>query len=236
LSGAFRAAVGEGLVDFNPVRDAMVVSGNDADTHAYTLAEVKQLMKVVALEDPKSGDDWKHTIRAAFMVAMFTGLRLEEVKGLKWSDYDKEKGLLNICRTVVNHKIVEDTKTDASKAPVPVVKTVARELEAHLKRNSGGGFIFHKASGVDKPIIFETIVLNHVHPTCETAGIQFHGFHAMRRGLNTIMKDMGIDHSLRADIMRHTPRDVTDKHYGRASVKQMRAVLEKVEARYKGGR
>ncbi len=232
LSGAFRSAVGDGLADFNPVRDAMVVSGNDSDTHAYTLKELRQLMNVIKLEDPKSGDTWKHTMRAAFMVAMFTGLRLEEVKGLKWSDYDKKNGLLHIHRTVVNHKIVEDTKTDASKAPVPVVKTVARELEAHLKRNSGGGFIFHKVSGVDKPIIFETIVLNHVHPTCQAAGIQFHGFHAMRRGLNTIMKDMGIDYSLRADIMRHKPRNVTDKYYGRASVKQMRVVLEKVEAAY----
>src|SRR5260370_37501765 len=101
LSGAFRTGVGDGLVDFNPVRDAMVVSGNDADTHAYTLAEVKQLMKVIALEDPKSGDDWKHTIRAAFMVAFFTGLRLEEIKGLKWTDYDKQTQLLHIRRTVV---------------------------------------------------------------------------------------------------------------------------------------
>jgi integrase len=232
LSGAFRAAVGEGLVDFNPVRDAMVVSGNDADTYAYTLAEVKQLMKVIALEDPKSGDDWKHTMRAAFMVAMFTGLRLEEIKGLKWEDYDKKSGVLNIRRTVVNHNIVEDTKTKGSKAPVPVVKTVAKELAAHLARNSGDGFIFHKVNSSQAPIIFEHIVLTNVHPACETAGIKFHGFHAFRRGLNTVMKDMGIDYSLRADIMRHKPRNVTDKHYGRASVKQMRAVLEKVEAAY----
>ena len=46
------------------------------------------------------------------------------------------------------------------------------------------------------------------------------------------MKDMGIDYSLRADIMRHKPRNVTDKHYGQASVKQMRAVLERVETAY----
>jgi len=229
LSGAFRAAVGEGLVDFNPVRDAMVVSGNDADTHAYTLAEVKQLMKVISPD----GDDWKHTMRAAFMVAMFTGLRLEEIKGLKWTDYDKQNQLLHIRRTVVNHQIVEDTKTAASKAPVPVVKTVAKELAAHLKRNSGDGFIFHKVNSSQAPIIFEHIVLNNMHPACEAAGIKFHGFHAFRRGLNTVMKDMGIDYSLRADIMRHKPRNVTDRHYGRASVRQMRAVLEKVEAKYK---
>ncbi len=229
LSGAFRAAVGDGLADFNPVRDAMTLTGNDSDTHKYTLSEVKRLMKVLTGE---SGNNWKHTMRAAFTVALLTGLRLEEIKGLRWEDYDRKEQVLHVRRTVVNHQILEDTtKTDSSMAPVPVVKTVAKELEAHLKRNSGDGFIFHKEDP-QAPIIFETIVLKEVHPACAKAGIKFHGFHALRRGLNTAMKDLGIDYTLRADIMRHKPRTVTDKHYGRASMKQMRAALEKIEAAY----
>jgi len=167
------------------------------------------------------------------MVAFFTGLRLEEIKGLKWTDYDKQNQLLHVRRTVVNHQIVEDTKTKASKAPVVVVKTVAKELEAHLRRNSGDGFIFHKVNSSQAPIIFEHIMLTQVQPACRAAGITFPiQMHAFRRGLDTWMKDAGIDHSLRTDIMRHSPRNVTDKHYGRASVKQMRAVLEKMEAAY----
>jgi len=231
LSGAFRAAVGDGQADFNPVRDAMTLTGKDADTHKYTLPEVKQLMKAINLEDEKSKDDWKHTMRAAFVVALLTGLRKEEIKGLRWEDYDRQQQVLNIRRTIVNRQI-EHTKTKGSAAPVPVVKTVARELEAHLKRNSGDGFIFHKVSRPQSPIIFEYIVHNKVHPACQAAGIKFHGFHALRRGLNTAMKDMGIDYTLRADIMRHEPHTVTDLHYGRASVKQMRAALEKIEAAY----
>jgi hypothetical protein len=46
------------------------------------------------------------------------------------------------------------------------------------------------------------------------------------------MKDMAIDYTLRADVMRHEPHTVTDLHYGRASLKQMRAALEKIEAAY----
>jgi integrase len=232
LSGAFRAAVGDGLADFNPVRDAMVMTGNDADTHAYTLPEVKQLMKVIKLEDEGSGDQWKHTMRAAFMVALFTGLRLEEIKGLRWEDYDRRQQLLNIRRTVVERQIVEDTKTKGSAAPVPVVKTVAKELEAHLRRNSGDGFIFHKTADPQSPASLDHIVTAKVHPACRAAGVKFHGFHAFRRGLDTTMKDLGVDYSLRANIMRHSPKNVTDKHYGRASMKQMRAVLEKIEAAY----
>ena len=79
--------VGDGLADFNPVRDAMTLTGNDSDTHKYTLSEVKRLMKVLTGE---SGNNWKHTIVAAFTVALLTGLRLEEIKGLRWEDYDPE--------------------------------------------------------------------------------------------------------------------------------------------------
>ncbi|MBV9886437.1 MAG: site-specific integrase [Acidobacteria bacterium] len=233
LSGAFRAAVGDGLVDFNPVRDAMVMSGRDIETHAYSLAEVKKLLTAIRPAAPKEADDWRHTMRAAFLVAFFTGLRLEEIKGLKWTDYDKQAGLLNIRRTVVNRQIVEDTKTKSSKVPVVVVKTVAKQLEAHRKRNSGDGFIFHQAYSSQVPIIFEHIMLNQVQPICREAGITFPvQMHAFRRGLDTAMKDLAIDLSLRTDIMRHSPRNVTDKHYGRASVTQMRAALEKVEAEY----
>jgi integrase len=232
LSGAFRAAVGEGLVDFNPVRDSLVMTGKEIETHAYTLSEVKKLMDVL-----KSGDqsnDWKHIMRAAFLVAFFTGLRLEEIKGLKWEDYDKEAGLLHVRRAVVNRQVVEDTKTKASKVPVVIVKTVMKELDTHRRRNSGDGFIFHQAYSSRVPIIFERIILDNVRPACRKARIAFPvQMHAFRRGLDTWMKDYGVDYSLRADIMRHSPRNVTDKHYGRASIKQMRLVLEKLEAAYK---
>ncbi len=69
LSGAFRAAVGDGLVDFNPVRDAMVLSGNDADTYAYKLSEVKQLMKVITLEDPKDSSGPITTVKIKFFTS-----------------------------------------------------------------------------------------------------------------------------------------------------------------------
>lgn len=236
LSGAFREAVGNGLVEFNPVRDARVLDGNDADTHAYTFPEVKQLMKVIT--PPKDGeqDNWRHTMRAAFMIAMFTGMRMEEIKGLKWEDYDRKAGVLNIRRTVVHHNIVEGTKTKDSAAPVPVVKTVAKELEAHLKRNSGDGYIFHKISGSQFPIIFEDMIFDYVHPACAAANIKFHGMHAFRRGLasylhNTLKtNELLIGHALRHS--RKSSKSVAGRHYIERDVEAVRKELEKVEAAY----
>ena len=168
------------------------------------------------------------------MIYAFTGLRSEEVKGLMWEDWktgwkDYPGEVLDIQRAVVYGEVVE-TKTLYSKAPVPIIETVRKALQAHLKANSGEGYIFHGDTG--QPLRFENFARRDIIPYLKKAGIEWHGFHAFRRGLDTTLKDLGVDKSTRVDIMRHTPEDVTDKHYGKASLKRMREALEKLETKY----
>jgi len=223
LSGVFRCAVGEGAIDFNPVRDAMVLRGNDSDTHAYTFEETYKICQAVA----------DRTAQALFMVLAFTGLRRGEIRPLRWEDYDRQNQVLNVRRAVDEYGKIKEPKTKASKAPVPVVSIVKRALDEHLKNNSGDGFIFHAPENSQTLINFGHLVLDVVRPRLEKAGLAWHGLHAFRRGLNTAMKDLGVEESTRTDIMRHEHRHVTDKHYGKPSLTQMRAALEKAEAKYK---
>jgi integrase len=226
LSGAFRSAVGAGLIDFNPVTAAHSVEGKDADTYAYSLKEVHALMK--ATKDHP-------TVQALFVVAFFTGLRLEEVRGLKWEDYDRKKEVLNIRRTVVHSKVVEDTKTAASKAPVPVIGIVKKYLDAHLKRNSGDGYIFH---GVDsqKPINSAHLTWEVIIPAMEKASVEWHAFHAFRRGLASALHDFEVPELTISHVMRHSTKSsksVAAKHYIKPSLERMCAALKKVETKYK---
>jgi len=225
LSGAFRSAVGAGLIDFNPVTAAHSIGGKEADTHAYTLAEVHSLMSAVD----------HHTAQAAFMVLAFTGLRSEELKGLRWDDYDREKGILNIKRTIVFGKMVEDTKTASSKAPVPVIGIVQKYLDAHLKRNTGTGFIFHAPSDPKRPINFGHLVWDVVIPEAKKAGVEWHGLHAFRRGLSTALHELEIPELTISHILRHSTKSsksVAGRHYIKPSLERMREALEKVEAEY----
>jgi integrase len=226
LSGAFRTAVGEGKIDFNPVTAARSIEGNDPDTHAYSLEEVHALIRAM---------EGLHTVQALFGVMMFTGLRPEEIRGLKWEDYDREEGVLNICRTVVFNKIVEDTKTKSSKAPIPVIKTVKKLLEAHLKRNSGDGYIFHGKDS-QKPINIVHLVCRKIIPRAENAEIEWHGLHAFRRGLASVLHDLEVPELTVSHILRRSTtssKSITGRHYIKPSLERMRAALEKVEARYK---
>src|SRR6267142_1016476 len=226
LSSAFRKAVGDGLVDSNPVRDAITVKGNPSDTYAYSLKEIKTIMKTLTNPVAKN----------AVMIFSFTGLRKQEVSGLQWTDYreletEKYNGkILDIQRAVVAGEIL-DVKTQYSKAPVPVIATVEKTLAEHLKVNSGDGYVFHGDTG--EPMRFENLARRHIIPLLEQAGIEFHGFHAFRRGLASTMKDMGVEYETIRDIMRHAPSDVTSKFYAKPSLEKMREALEKVEAKYK---
>jgi integrase len=226
LSGAFRSAVGAGLIDFNPVTAAHSIGGNEADTHAYSLEEVYDLMSAVD----------HHTAQAAFMVLAFTGLRSEELKGLRWDDYDREKEILNVRRTIVFGKIVEDTKTTSSKAPVPVMGIVKKYLDAHLERNTGTGYIFHAPTDPERPINFGHLVWDTVIPETEKAGVEWHGLHAFRRGLSTALHELDTPELTISHILRHSTKSsksVAGRHNIKPSLEKMRAALEKVEAKYK---
>jgi integrase len=182
LSGVFRAAVGEGAADFNPVREAAVVTGNDSDTHGYTLGEVKTLYDKID----------NHIARAAFVVAAFTGLRKQELNGLRWQDYDQKEGVLYVQRAV-NFGRTHDTKTRASKAPVPVVGIVKKALAEHLRRNSGDGFVFHAPGDSQAPVNIDHLIFDIIRPQLKTMGVKRHRMHAFRRGLNAAMTDLGVD-------------------------------------------
>jgi integrase len=177
-----------------------------------------------------------HTAQAAFMVLTFTGLRSEELKGLRWTDYDRENGVLNIKRTIVQGKLVEDTKTTSSKASVPVIGIVKKYLDAHLAKNSGTGYIFHAPADPKRPVNFGHLVWDVVIPDAKKAGVEWHGFHAFRRGLSTVLHDMEIPELTISHILRHSTKSsksVAGRHYIKPSLERMRAALEKVEAKYK---
>ena len=223
LSGAFRSAVGAGLVDFNPVTAAHSIGGNEANTHAYSLEEVHELMSAVD----------NRTAQAAFIVLTFTGLRSEELKGLRWADY--ENGVLKIKRTIVHGKLVVDTKTTSSKAPVPVIGIVKKYLDAHFARNTGTGYIFHTPADPERPINFGHLVWDVVIPKAKKAGVGWHGLHAFRRGLSTILHELEISELTISHILRHSTKSsksVAGRHYIKPSLERMRAALEQVEKKY----
>lgn len=243
LSSACKMAAVNGLIKFNPVSSVPSLHGNDSDTHAYSLQEVHDLIDAVKAEnnqeeiaDALTTSKVKHALNsmeAAFTVAAFTGLRKEEIQGLRWSDY--KDGLLYINRTVVE-RVIADTKTRASKAPVPVVGIVKAALDKHLKTNSGTGYIFHKDGDSETPVILDNYIRNHARPILDRKDVKWHGMHAFRRGLATVLDGMeGIENRTVSHVLRHEIKtdDVAGSKYIKRDIEKVRRVLERVEVEYR---
>lgn len=120
LSAAMRAALDDGIITKNPCRKICVKRGERVQQRVFSREEQKKVEKTLS-----QGED----LTALF--AMYTGLRLGEICGLRWSDINWENGTATVCRTVQRLKRMDtdkclkcgDAKTylmiGSPKSPVP---------------------------------------------------------------------------------------------------------------------
>src|SRR5258708_32500095 len=119
LSGAFKQAKKLGILDgLNPIQDTSIpnVPEPEADTYAYSLAEIKSMLAV--LPEPA---------RTIILTAAFTGLRKSELRGLTCASFDGAE--LRVKRSVWNSTATEP-KTKSGTAPIPVARQPADERNA----------------------------------------------------------------------------------------------------------
>ncbi len=219
LSGAFKLAIRRNMVNSNPVRDAEIPRGKPSgEKAAYTLEEIQAMIHV--LPEPA---------RTLVIVAGLTGLRVSEIKGLRWEDFKGDE--LHIERSVWRGHILE-TKTLASHAPVPVLPIVRKALEAHRKRTPGDGFIFI-GERTGKPLRIENVYRRDMKPVLEEKGIAWKGWHAFRRGLGTNLNALGADPKTIQAILRHSELSTTMNIYVQPVAKESIAAMRRLETAFK---
>jgi integrase len=121
MSGVFRHAKTEGYLDEqNPMRDVQLPKTvRRAKFHGETLTLREILTQLECLPSNSVGF-------AVIATAAFTGLRLAELRGLQWQDYDGER--LRVERTVWRTK-QGMPKTESSENTVPVLPVLRMMLD-----------------------------------------------------------------------------------------------------------
>src|SRR5215467_9519172 len=105
------------------------------------------------------------------------------------------------------------SKTSKSKAPLPIISMLARRLEA-LREACGNptrGTIF--ANRLGKPLELNNLYRRTLRPIFLAAGVEWHGWHAFRRGLATNLHRLGVDDKTIQAILRHSNVAVTHACY-----------------------
>ncbi len=165
------------------------------------------------------------TAATVVAVAAFAGLRKSEIQGLKWEDL--RDGELYITRSAWRTTTLEETKTAASNAPVPVLPLLAKHLEAH-RDGSASGFIF-TGPKMGRPLDLHNLANRTVRPALKAAGIEWCGWHGFRRGLSTNLKTLGVDDTVIQRILRHANVGVTRQSYIKVEDRVKTAAMKKLQ-------
>ena len=200
LSGVFRHALQTGnLSGVNPAQHTSVPKGRaSAETPVYELGDAQAV--IAALTEPAS------TICA---VAAYSGLRLGEILGLHWADYDG--ATIRITRNAYRGQLV-NPKTQASEADVPVIFALKTKLDLWALRCAfpKSGLIFPNENGDPlDPSNLDRSIRNQL----EKANIPWLRFHAFRRGVATNLHDAGVNDLTIQRVLRHSDVSVTRRSY-----------------------
>ena len=202
LSGAFRYARRQGILNTgeNPMRDVVVPkarAGNE--THAYSLEDILKMLVVVP--EPAA------TVLAT---AAFTGARRGEIRGMLWENYSGDE--MRITQSVFGSQ-TDEPKTAKSKAPVPVIAALAKYLNRHrtVSGDPARGLIFKSTIG--SPMDLAQLARFVIRPALTGTGIEWHGWHAFRRGLATNLYRVGVPDKTIQAILRHANLSTTMNAY-----------------------
>lgn len=135
ISPAFDSAVEDEIIRRNPMKSQRLKINTDKESHhkAIPSAQMRELRAGIGRLPERE--------RRFAALLCYTGMRLEEVLGLRWEDIDFSKHEIHICRAVVhpkrNRPEVKAPKTQTSKRTVPM----AAPLEALLYPPAENGFV-----------------------------------------------------------------------------------------------
>ena len=202
LHQALQAAAVQGLMPNNPARH---VEPPKVPHNAMNILTVEQLE--VFLDAAGKDPIW----RDFFYTELTTGLRLGEICGLMWSDFDGRKGILRVTRTLHREKggrlVAGGTKTYAGTRKILLPSTTAERL-AERKRLSCSQWIFPNPLRPEAPLNPGT-AYRQLKKILQATGLPELRFHDLRHTFATHALTSGVDAKTLSGILGHTKASFT---------------------------
>lgn len=166
-------------------------------------------------------------LRTILIVLALTGMRINEVLGLRVEDVDFENRVIHVTKSAYNGKL-GTPKSVASAADVPLSAVLAKELRKHLKskhfRENPLGVLF--ANRHLRPYSDNKLREKHLRPLLKSLDMKAVGFHAIRHGVASELINSGTPITAVRDQMRHSDVRVTLGIYGHVIGNTQRKAVE----------
>jgi integrase len=210
--------------------DGMLGEGSDASTIRNTLMPVRAIYRrAVSRGDvtvnPTASLDLPavpEADRATWATAMYAGLRLGELRALRWEDVDLTAGIIRVERSWDPAAGVIEPKSQAGRRTVPIASVLREHLVRHaLATGRRAGFVFGRSA--EK--VFESVSVwrraqkawedaNAQRAEAELESLQGIGLHECRHTFASLMIASGVNAKTLAAFMGHASVTTTLDRYG----------------------
>jgi integrase len=178
-----------------------------------------------------------HPHESLYALMLATGLRRGEALGLRWDDYDKESGTLQIRRQLQRLEsglVAVDTKTSSSRRSVNLPRGIVGMLETRRGQQAedainlgqewiNGGYIFTTKLGAP---LDPRNLLREFKGICEAAGLGNWHIHELRHSAASLMLAQGVKIQVVSDILGHASIRMTADVYGHILAPDRHAAAE----------
>lgn len=215
LQGVLSLAVRRRLIGTDPfdhlTQDDRPKREEKAPVHEWTDEEVGALIAAseAVARKPESRYDYSPIIK----LVVCLGLRLGEVLGLQWQDFDKGVGTLHVRRQWLRSGEYGPTKTPAGVRRIALPAGVRDDLIAFRLRSKSSQEehpIFASREGT--PLGHRNVTRRGFEPAAKEAGLDV-TFHDLRHAAASRMIDAGLDPVTVAAVLGHEDANVTLKVY-----------------------
>ena len=223
MSPVLDSAVEDGIIPKNPFKSKRFKINTDKGGHH----------KAIPIELFKRIREGLHELpdneRRMMAILTYTGLRLEEVLGLRWEDIDIEHMRLSVRRAVVhadrNKPEIKAPKTVSSRRTIPITEEFVEEM----KPLGTTGFVL----GGEEPLTY-TVQKKMFIRIRKKMGFEGYSAHDFRATCATVWRENGMQLDLVKNMLGHGDTAVTERcyvNYRDQSMDEARDVLNSLFAK-----
>ena len=170
------------------------------------------------------------------LTAIYTGMRLGEITGLKWEDIDLEKGIINVQRQL---QLLRETKENTELGPkdesygaIPIPQELIDELKK-LKTGKSPGYVFTTSNGTP---FLQRNLHRAIKKIAKEAGFPGLRPHDLRHTCASLLLAQGVPLPNVQNILRHKDAYTTAKMYSHPLPRWQKEAAERLAAAIHDGR
>ena len=160
------------------------------------------------------------------LVAMTVGLRVSEILGLQWKDFDFYQNTVSVQRAWVVGE-VGDVKTRYSKKKVPLDPSLVAALLSYRLKYECCEWVFANPD-TNRPWWAHHIQHQRIVPAGARAKLGRIGWHTFRHTYSSMLRHLGVDLKVQQELLRHADIRTTMNTYTQAMPTALREANSRV--------